>query len=216
MEHFTIRHIPPDLAQALERESSRLKESLEETVIELLRQALKIRTLGEKSNGLARLAGTWTQEEYERFEEAVAVTEQIDEELWRCRYCLDTSAYSNFKRGDTRVVALVDRAEWLGVSSIALGEIWLRFLGGGRLEQNQADLAEFLSSPLVEELAVDFETGRIYAEMVLSLRRAGTPVPSNDIWIAAAAARAGAPVITYDGHFKFIRQVRSIVLSPPS
>jgi plasmid stability protein len=83
MEQLTIRHVPPDLAQALERESSRLKESLEETVIELLRQALKIRMLGEKSNGLARLAGTWTQEEYERFEEAIAVTEQIDEELWR-------------------------------------------------------------------------------------------------------------------------------------
>ena len=82
MEQLTIRHIPPDLAQALERESSRLKESLEETVIELLRQALKIRML-RGGNGLARLAGTWTQEEYERFEEAVAVTEQIDEELWR-------------------------------------------------------------------------------------------------------------------------------------
>ena len=83
MEQLTIRHIPPDLAKALERESSRLKESLEETVIELLRLALRTRTLGTKSNGLARLAGTWTQEEYERFEEAVAVTEQIDEELWR-------------------------------------------------------------------------------------------------------------------------------------
>jgi plasmid stability protein len=83
MEQLTIRHIPPDLAHALERESSRLKESLEETVIELLRQALKIRMLRGGGNGLARLAGTWTQEEYKRFEEAVAVTEQIDEELWR-------------------------------------------------------------------------------------------------------------------------------------
>lgn len=130
------------------------------------------------------------------------------------RYCLDTSAYSNFKRGDAQVVALVDQAEWLGVSSIALGEIWLGFLGGSRLEQNQADLEEFLSSPLVEELTIDFETGRIYAEMVIALQRAGTPVPSNDVWIAAASARAGVPVITYDGHFKFIRQARSIILSP--
>lgn len=130
------------------------------------------------------------------------------------RYCLDTSAYSNFKRGDTQVVALVDGAEWLGLSSIALGEIWIGFLGGGRLEQNQADLAEFLSSPLVEELAIDHETGRIYAEMVVSLRRAGTPVPSNDIWIAAAAVQAGVPVVTYDGHFESIRQVRSILFSP--
>ena len=83
MEQLTIRHIPPDLAQALERESQRLRESLEETVIELLRQALRVHISGGKSNGLARLAGTWTEEEYEQFERAVAVTEQLDEELWR-------------------------------------------------------------------------------------------------------------------------------------
>jgi tRNA(fMet)-specific endonuclease VapC len=132
------------------------------------------------------------------------------------RYCLDTSAYSNFKRGDAQVVALVDRADWLGLPSIALGEIWVGFLGGSRLKQNEADLEDFLASPLVEELKIDHETGRIYAEMVVSLQRAGTPVPLNDIWIAAAAVQAGVPVITYDGHFQYIRQVRSIILSPSS
>ncbi len=132
------------------------------------------------------------------------------------RYCLDTSAYSNFKRGDAQVVALVDQAEWLGLPSIALGEIWVGFLGGDRLEQNRADLEEFLSSPLVHELPIDHETGLIYAEMVVSLRRAGTPVPSNDIWIAAAAVQAGVPVVSYDGHFKFIQQARSIIFSPSS
>ena len=83
MEQLTIRNLPPELAQALHRESLRLRESLEETVIELLRQALSNRTVREKSNGLARLAGTWTEEEHERFESAIAVTEQLDEELWR-------------------------------------------------------------------------------------------------------------------------------------
>ena len=113
------------------------------------------------------------------------------------RYCLDTSAYSNFKRGDPRIVDLVDRAEWLGISSIALGELWLGFLLGGRLAKNQAELEEFLASPPVEEIFIDQEIGKIYAEMVASLRRAGTPVPSNDVWIAAAAVRVGAPVLTY-------------------
>ncbi len=36
-----------------------------------------------RSNGLARLSGTWSQEEFEEFERAIAFTEQIDEELWR-------------------------------------------------------------------------------------------------------------------------------------
>lgn len=132
------------------------------------------------------------------------------------RYCLDTSAYSNFKKGDPQVVDLIDRAEWLGLSTIALGELWIGFHGGTRREKNEVELDEFLSSPQVEELAIDRETGRIYAEMIVSLQRAGTPVPSNDVWIAASAVRAGVPVITYDRHFADIRQARSIIFSPPS
>ncbi len=63
---------------------------------------------------------------------------------------------------------------------------------------------------------MDGEIGRIYAEIVVALRRNGTPLPSNDIWIAAAAARAGATVLTYDGHFSAIERISSLVLEPPS
>ena len=71
MESLTIHHLPPELAQALERESMRLRASLDQTVIQLLRRALKIGPQ-EKRNGLASLAGTWTAEEHERFEAALA------------------------------------------------------------------------------------------------------------------------------------------------
>ncbi len=131
------------------------------------------------------------------------------------RYCLDTSAYSQFKRGDPQVVDLIDRAEWLGIPSVVLGELWIGFLLGSRLTANQAELDEFLTHPAVEELTVDRAVSRIYAEIVVSLQKAGTPLPSNDIWIAANAARAGATVLTYDGHFQYIQRVSSIVLSPP-
>lgn len=47
---------------------------------------------GQRSNGLARLAGTWTEEEHERFEAAIAVTEQIDEELWKASMCDGTGS----------------------------------------------------------------------------------------------------------------------------
>jgi hypothetical protein len=83
MEPLTIHNVPPELALALEQESQRLREPLEKTVIELLRQALEVRATSEKRNGLARLAGTWTEEEHAAFESAIAVTEQLDEELWR-------------------------------------------------------------------------------------------------------------------------------------
>jgi plasmid stability protein len=75
MRHLTIRNIPPEIADALEKASARSRASLNNTVIELLRRALALRDQGEEKNGLASLAGTWTKEEHERFEAAVAVTE---------------------------------------------------------------------------------------------------------------------------------------------
>jgi tRNA(fMet)-specific endonuclease VapC len=128
------------------------------------------------------------------------------------RYCLDTSAYSHFKRGHPAVVEVIDRAYWIGVPAIVVGELWVGFLQGESSARNQEDLAEFLRHPVVEELPVDSEIGRIYAEIVVALRKRGAPVPSNDIWIAASAARAGATVLTYDAHFSAIERAGSLVL----
>ena len=127
-------------------------------------------------------------------------------------YCLDTSAYSNFQRGNEEVAALLDRAELVGVPTIALGELRTGFLLGGRRERNEAELEAFLDNPAVEVLQVDPETSRHYAEIVAELRQAGTPLPTNDIWIAATAARNGATVLTCDDHFESIARVGSIVI----
>jgi tRNA(fMet)-specific endonuclease VapC len=131
------------------------------------------------------------------------------------RYCLDTSAYSHFKRGHPPVMELLDEASWVGVPSIVVGELWVGFLLGRRVERNRMDLAEFLRRPVVKEIPVDGETGEIYAEIVVALRKAGTPVPSNDIWIAATAVRVGARVLTYDPHFSAIERAGSLVLDSP-
>jgi hypothetical protein len=83
MRHLTIRQVPPDLAGALEAEKRRRGTSLNRTVLDLLSQALGVAEGRRRSNGLGRFAGTWTQEEFEEFEEAIADTERIDPELWR-------------------------------------------------------------------------------------------------------------------------------------
>jgi tRNA(fMet)-specific endonuclease VapC len=127
-------------------------------------------------------------------------------------FCLDTSAYSNFRRGNEAVATLLDQAELVGVSTIALGELRSGFLLGGRRQRNEMELNAFLDSSVVEVLPVDSETSRHYAEIVAELRRAGTPVPTNDIWIAATAARNGTTVLTCDDHFECIARVGSIVI----
>jgi plasmid stability protein len=83
VRHLTIRNLPPEVAEALERKTRASRRSLNQTVIDLLGRALGVSGRSGASNGLARLAGTWTKEEHDRFEAALAPTEQIDEELWR-------------------------------------------------------------------------------------------------------------------------------------
>jgi tRNA(fMet)-specific endonuclease VapC len=127
-------------------------------------------------------------------------------------YCLDTSAYSHFRRGNDELAGLLDRAELVGVSTIALGELRTGFLLGAKRRRNESELETFLDNPAVEVLEVDSETSRHFAEIVAELRKAGTPLPTNDIWIAAAAARNGATVLTCDEHFERIARVGSIVV----
>jgi tRNA(fMet)-specific endonuclease VapC len=127
-------------------------------------------------------------------------------------FCLDTSAYSNFRRGNEELATHLDRADLVAVPSVALGELRTGFLLGSKQKRNETELEAFLDNPVVEVLSVDSETSRHYAEIVAELRKAGTPVPTNDIWIAAVAARSGTTVLTCDDHFERIGRVGSIII----
>ena len=83
MKTMTIRNVSADLAAALEEEKSRRGLSLNRTVLALMQEALGVSDEAERSNGLRRLAGTWTEAEFLEFEEAVRPFREIDEELWR-------------------------------------------------------------------------------------------------------------------------------------
>lgn len=122
---------------------------------------------------------------------------------------LDTNAYAAFKRGDTEALAIVQRAPLIGISTVVLGELFGGFAAGTRERQNRADLSEFLASPRVAVLPVDQETAERYATTYLALRTAATPIPTNDMWIAATAARHGMRVFTFDAHFRFVSAVKS-------
>ena len=130
------------------------------------------------------------------------------------RLCIDTSAYSNFRRGERRVIAHLDEARWIGVPSVVLGELWAGFLTGSRAERNAVQLQEFLAHPVVEVVPIDENVARIYGDIFADLRAQGRPLPTNDLWIAATAASIGATVLTYDAHFQAIARVAAVVLPP--
>ncbi len=134
------------------------------------------------------------------------------------RFVLDTSAYSNFQRGDPQIIELIDSADWLGVPYIVLGELELgfRLATEQRRERNRSTLRQFMGHPMVEALGLDELTSWIYAEIVATLRKRGRPLPTNDVWIAAIAARQGTPVLTYDHHFAVIERIGSVILTPSS
>jgi tRNA(fMet)-specific endonuclease VapC len=90
---------------------------------------------------------------------------------------------------------------------VVLGELRAGFASGQKPAANERELQAFLDNPAVEVLDVDEPVSIIYAEIVQQLRRAGTPLPSNDIWIASLAAREGLPVLTYDAHFQAIPRI---------
>ena len=83
MRHLSIRHVPPELARALDDEKRRRGTSLNQVVLDLLSQAVGLGKARRRSNGLRRYSGTWTQAEFEEFEKAIEDFERIDEELWR-------------------------------------------------------------------------------------------------------------------------------------
>jgi tRNA(fMet)-specific endonuclease VapC len=120
---------------------------------------------------------------------------------------LDTSAYSAFMRGHADLKLALQRAEQIVLTPIVLGELRAGFRAGARVRKNEEELRRFLASPRVTVVAVDAETGERYAVILHTLRTAGTPIPTNDIWIAASAMQHGLRVITTDAHYTKIPQI---------
>ena len=77
-----------------------------------------------------------------------------------------------------------------------------------RLKQNLTRLADFLAKPTVSALEISAETAEVYGQIKNRLRRAGTPIPINDVWLSAQAIETGAALITFDGHFGSVPEVR--------
>lgn len=117
------------------------------------------------------------------------------------RVVLDTSAYARMRGGDERVIALVADAEVVHLPTVVLGELEGGFRIGRKTAENQLLLRSFLDEPYVSLLPVTREVAVRYGQLFADLRAAGTPVPANDIWIAASTLDVGALLITFDSDF---------------
>ena len=127
-------------------------------------------------------------------------------------FLIDTNIYSQAMRAEPAVVSLLRRASRIVLSSISIGELLSGFKGGAREQKNREELAEFLDSPRVSVCPVNEDTAEFYAEILGRLRTAGTPIPTNDIWIAAQAMEQGLRLVSLDRHFEPVAGL--LLLSP--
>jgi tRNA(fMet)-specific endonuclease VapC len=149
--------------------------------------------LDARRQRLTRYA-TWSAADVREFDQAVADQRVIDD------------------AGDARVHDLIADAEIVIVPTIVLGELWGAFEQGTRARENRVTLDELLAESLVRIAEVSPAVARQDARVYAELRRAGTPIPVNDIWIAASALDQGACLLTFDHDFDRVADLDRIVL----
>ncbi len=125
----------------------------------------------------------------------------------KIKVMLDTSAYSAFLRGNEETAQVLREADEIYLNPVVLGELYAGFSKGGREKKNRDILKEFLSSPRVQVAAIDEETAERYASIIAYLWQQGTPLPTNDLWIAATAMQFGLKLVTTDTHYRNVPQI---------
>jgi len=120
------------------------------------------------------------------------------------RYLIDTNIYSYALKGDEEIIKILRKTDEIGFSVISIGELLAGFKGGGKERKNREELETFLDSPRVVIYPVNDDTAEFYSDIFIRLKEAGTPIPTNDIWIAAIAFQNGLKLFTKDIHFKSI------------
>ena len=123
------------------------------------------------------------------------------------RLALDTNRYVDFCRGDIRTVEQVREAERIYLPFVTLAELRAGFLCGTKARHNERVLTRFLNSPRVRTLYADDQSTHHYARLFLQLREQATPIPTNDIWIAALSIQHDLPLLARDSHFDHIPQL---------
>lgn len=117
---------------------------------------------------------------------------------------IDTNTYCQAFIGNTWAEKILKQADEILLCPIVAGELFSGFKKGSRESDNMAIFNKFLLTPRVTILSISLETSEFYSLIFGQLKKNGTPIPTNDIWIAASAMERGAHLATMDKHFQYI------------
>jgi len=123
------------------------------------------------------------------------------------RVALDINRYVDLARGEEAVVELLEHAEQIFLPVVVLAELRAGFAVGTRGARNEGGLRRFLLRSGVSLLFPDEQTTYHYAALFRQLRQQGTPIPTNDVWIAALVIQHGLVLCSRDAHFDHLPQI---------
>ena len=113
---------------------------------------------------------------------------------------LDTSVVVEHFRGNLQVADTLETAQVLFVPSVVVGELCYGALRSVQFEKRWQQILMFLQA--VKIVSIDKEMAFHYGHIRSVLAQMGTPIPENDIWIAALAIQYQLPLATRDKHFQ--------------
>ncbi len=123
------------------------------------------------------------------------------------RVALDTNRYVDLCKGVDETVALLEEAEAVMLPFVVLGELRAGFAHGRRQAENERTLRRFLLKEGVRVLFADDQTTHHYASTFRQLRKQGTPIPTNDMWLAALVLQHNLVLHARDKHFHHLPQI---------
>lgn len=126
------------------------------------------------------------------------------------KIALDANRYRDLSEGDDEVRRLLEEAESIHLPFVVLGELRAGFSLGKKGRANESVLQRFLAKPGVEVLYPTDATTRSYAALYQQLREQGTPIPTNDLWIAALVVENDLALCSRDDHFRHLPQLNIV------
>ena len=128
------------------------------------------------------------------------------------RFLLDTSFLVDSLLRGSRLPTNIEKSETIFVSQISIGEYKAGLDDTQRGRRDRAAILAFLRLPNVGEITLTSATTDLYAKVFRTLRAAGTPIPINDIWLAAQALEHGAVLVSRDRHFEAVANLQTMIL----
>jgi tRNA(fMet)-specific endonuclease VapC len=123
------------------------------------------------------------------------------------RLAIDTNRYRDFCEGDSVALKQLQAVDQIFMPLPVLAELRAGFACGTLAAENERTLNRFLDRPRVTVLMPDEQTTFHYGRLYAQLRQQGTPVPANDLWIAALVVQHRLTLYTRDDHFKHLPQI---------